>query len=98
VTRFRRVAPGTSGAVSVEGTLAGIVGAALLTGAAIALGLMPPRASGGVIVAATAAAFVESVLGATVEARGWIDNDALNFINALIGAALAVALWLVIGR
>mgnify|MGYP001198627987 CR=1 FL=1 len=39
--------------------------------------------------AATLAAFAESVLGATLEGRGVLHNDALNFINTGLGAALA---------
>jgi uncharacterized protein (TIGR00297 family) len=87
----RRVQPGTPGAVSAEGTLAGIGAAMLLSMLAAALGLIPMRWTAAVVVAATAAAFVEGALGATFEARGTLNNDALNLINSALGAALAVA-------
>ena len=91
VTTFRRVRPGTSGAVSLEGTAAGIVSAAVLASVAVWLGLMPSSSIALVVVAATIAALIEGALGATLEDRGILNNDALNFVNALIGAGLAVA-------
>jgi uncharacterized membrane protein len=42
------------------------------------------------VVAATVASFIEGVLGATLEGRGVLDNNALNFINSALGAGLAV--------
>ncbi len=93
VTTFRRVAPGTTGALSTEGTLAGIAAAAFLAAVAFALGLIPAWTIGLVTVAATIASLIEGALGATLEARGILNNDSLNFVNAAIGAALAVAAW-----
>ena len=91
VTTFRRVRPGTSGAVSLEGTAAGVVSAALLASVAVWLGLIPSQSIAPVVAAATLAALVEGALGATLEGRGVLNNDALNFVNALLGAGLAVA-------
>jgi uncharacterized protein (TIGR00297 family) len=91
VTTFRRVRPGTSGAVSLEGTAAGIVSAAVLASVAAWLGLIPSQSIALVVAAATIAALIEGALGATLEDRGILNNDALNFVNALIGAGLALA-------
>lgn len=93
VTGWRKVPPGTSGAVSLEGTAAGVAASALLGGLAVWLGLLPPAAIVVVVVAAAVASIVESVLGARFEGPGILDNDALNFINSLVGAGLALALW-----
>ncbi|MBP2019666.1 uncharacterized protein (TIGR00297 family) [Symbiobacterium terraclitae] len=71
VTTFREVPPGTSGAVSLTGTLAGLGGAALV-GLVAALAdpvwwrLMPWVAAAGI-----AGAFADSLLGATVQAVYW---------------------------
>jgi uncharacterized protein (TIGR00297 family) len=92
ITSLRRVPPGTTGAMSLEGTIAGIVSAALLTWIAHALGLIAAAAIVAVVIAATAGALVESVLGATLERPGILNNDMLNFINTAV-AAIAV-LWL----
>ncbi|HET7696532.1 MAG TPA: DUF92 domain-containing protein [Vicinamibacterales bacterium] len=96
ITSLARVPPGTSGAMSLEGTLAGIAGAAGLGLAAIALGLIPRSALWIVVAASTAGALLESWLGATLEGPGILNNDMLNFINTAAAALLAVALaaWL----
>lgn len=93
VTSFRRVAPGTTGAVSTEGTLAGVAAAAVLAAVAAVLGVIPVWTIGLVTVAATVASLIEGALGATLEARGILNNDSLNFVNAAIGAVLTVAAW-----
>lgn len=96
ITSFSRVPPGTSGAMSLEGTLAGVAGAAGLALVAIALGLVPRSALWIVVAASTAGALLESWLGATLEAPGILNNDMLNFINTAAAALMAVALagWL----
>lgn len=88
VVGFRRVPPGTSGAVSLEGTAAGLAAALLL--AWIAGGLISYEWILLVAIAATVASLVESVLGATLERPGVLNNDALNFVNSAVGAGLAL--------
>jgi len=90
LTTLRPVPPGTSGAVSLEGTAAGLVGALLLALAGIGLGLTPDRALAAIVIGATIGAFAESLLGATLEAPGIVNNDVLNFLNTAIAAASAV--------
>jgi uncharacterized protein (TIGR00297 family) len=92
VTTLGAVPRGTPGAVSVEGTAAGIAAAAALAWFASALGLIAGRWVPPVVAAATVAALAEGALGATLERRGLLNNDALNLINAVLGATLAVAL------
>jgi uncharacterized protein (TIGR00297 family) len=94
VTSLRRVPPGTSGAMSMEGTAAGVVGALALAAVAIAFGLVPYSALAPIVIGATVGALVESVLGATLEAPGILNNDMLNFINTAVAALLAVAFCL----
>ena len=92
IVSLTRVPPGTPGAMSLEGTLAGIAGAAALGLVAIALALVPRSALWIVVVASTAGALLESWLGATLEAPGILNNDMLNFINTAAAALTAVAL------
>lgn len=91
LTGFRRVEPGTTGAVSLEGTLAGVAAAAALAALAAGLGLIPAAWVAVVVAAATVASIAEGLLGATLEPSGTLNNDALNFINTAIGAGLALA-------
>src|SRR5690606_12913663 len=65
VTSLRRVPPGTSGAVSSEGTAAGAAAALLLAAIAASLRIIAPSLILPVAVAAVVAALVESVLGST---------------------------------
>ncbi len=95
VPTMRPVRPGTSGAVSLEGTAAGLVAALGLSALGGALGLIQGNALWYATIGATVGAFVESGLGATLEPGGILDNDMLNFINTGAAAAAAVALaWL----
>lgn len=93
ITRFKRVPPGTSGAISVEGTLAGALGAAVLAATGAVLGLVPFAAISPIAVAATLASFAEGWLAVHFEGNGALNNDCLNFLNSLIGAALALVWW-----
>ena len=58
----------------------------------VALGLVPASAIVAVVAGATAGALAESVLGATLEGPGILNNDMLNFINTGVAAAAAMAL------
>lgn len=97
LTTLRPVPPGTEGAVSVEGTVAGILASAAIAGAALALGLVTPAGALVVVAAAFVGTTLESVLGATLEKWGLIDNEAVNFANTLIGALAAIAIAVPIG-
>ncbi len=92
VVGFRRVAPGTSGAVSLEGTLAGVISSIGLAMLAAALGLITAPMVAAVAIASTLASFAEGALGATLEGPGILDNNALNFVNSALGAGLALVL------
>ncbi|MGC2546997.1 MAG: DUF92 domain-containing protein, partial [Silvibacterium sp.] len=92
LTNLRPVPAGTDGAVSLAGTLAGCSGAAVVTAvASLALRLTPAEAAL-VAFAAIAGFLVDSLLGATFERRGWLNNDAVNFLSTLAAAILAAAL------
>ena len=93
VPSLRPAPPGTPGAVSAIGTAAGLGGATALAALAWTLGLVDGRGFVPVVAGATAGAFAESVLGATLEGPGIVNNDVLNFLNTLIAAATAIALW-----
>ena len=91
VTRMAPVRPGTPGAVSLEGTAAGLAAALALAALGLALGLIPGNAIWFVALGATAGAFVESLLAATLEGPGILNNDMLNFINTAVAALVALA-------
>jgi uncharacterized protein (TIGR00297 family) len=92
ITNWRRTEPGVDGGVSLSGTIAGVVGAVMVAGVAVSLGLMAIRAGVYVAIAAVAGLIFDSVLGATVERRGWIGNDWVNFFSTAFAAGLAYGL------
>ena len=92
ITKFRRVPAGRDGGVSVGGTLAGMLGAGLVVMVGLP-GLVRWRESVVVFVSACAGLAFDSLLGATVEERGWLGNDLVNFCSTVMAALLA-GLWL----
>ena len=92
LTSWRRVSAGTDGAISLVGTLAGSSGAVLLVlVAALTLRLNVAQAVGAAL-GAIAGLFIDSLLGATAERRGWLNNDAVNFLSTLAAALVAILL------
>ena len=92
ITTLRPVAPGTEGAVSLEGTLAGAAGALLVASVGGALGLYPWALVALVALAGLLGSLAESVIGTVAERRGWLDNDLLNALNTALGAGIVVVL------
>jgi uncharacterized protein (TIGR00297 family) len=97
ITTFRPVPRGTDGAVSAEGTMAGIVASLAIGLLALAVGLFPAAGVAAVVVAAFLGTTFESIVGATLERRRLLDNEGLNFLNTLVGAlaAAAMAPWVI---
>jgi uncharacterized protein (TIGR00297 family) len=92
ITTLRTVEPGTDGGVSLIGTLAGVAAAVVVAAAGtLALGgnsaMFWISCAGGVF-----GLFFDSLLGATLERRGWLNNDAVNFLSTASAAAFALGL------
>jgi uncharacterized protein (TIGR00297 family) len=97
LTTFRRVAPGTIGAVSVEGTVAGLLAAAAIAGLGASLGFyttaIDPWIGALVVVAAAFAGNVfESWTNAFLANRRKLDHDLSNFLLCSVGGAVAALL------
>lgn len=96
ITTLEPVEPGTDGAVTWQGELAGVAGAAIV--ALIAYALFPEVGAVGaavVVAAGVAGMTADSLLGATIEG-GLVGNQGVNFLatlaGALVGALAALAL------
>jgi uncharacterized protein (TIGR00297 family) len=92
ITTLRPVPPGTEGAISVEGTLGGLFGAAVVAALGAFLGLYGATAAVLIALAGLLGSLAESLVGTVAEKRGWLDNNLLNALNTAIGAALVVLL------
>lgn len=93
ITTLKPVPPGTEGAISLEGTAAGVVGSIVLVSYALGCGLVSRSAMLPCLAAAFVATKCESLIGALAQDRfALLTNEVVNFINTLIGATLAIAL------
>ncbi len=96
ITTLQPVARGTEGAVSLEGTIAGIIASILISLLAYSIGLI--NLSGVIIciIAAFIATNLESLIGATLQSDlDWLTNEMVNIINTFIGALVAILLTLI---
>jgi len=95
ITTLQPVPRGTEGAVSLEGTLAGVIASALIALVGWAVGLIDLLGVAFCVLAAFIATNLESVIGATLQSKiSWMTNEVVNTINTLIGAISAVLLAL----
>jgi uncharacterized protein (TIGR00297 family) len=94
ITNLQPVAAGTEGAVSLEGTLAGILGSILIALVGWAVGeISLPFDLLWCVLAAFVATNIESVIGATLQTKwDWLTNEIVNGINTAIGATVAIGL------
>ncbi|MGZ4855310.1 MAG: DUF92 domain-containing protein [Candidatus Angelobacter sp.] len=89
VTNFKPVPAGTDGGISLFGTIAALVGAASVALAAVATGLAPVRQIAIIILAGFFGTLVDSLLGAVLERRGWLDNNLVNLLSTAAAAGMA---------
>ena len=94
ITTFRKVDPGTDGAISLLGTFAGIVGAAIIGVAAYLLGVVSNPWSALIVsvVSGTVGCFMDSFLGATFERWGILTNEHVNLLATIVGAIVGIVL------
>lgn len=87
---FRRVQPGTDGAISVVGTLGGILSAVLVVASgAPALGMDFDGCAVALGAAILGLSF-DTLLGATPERKGWINNDLVNFLSTAFAVVACI--------
>jgi uncharacterized protein (TIGR00297 family) len=92
ITTLGQVEAGTDGAISIAGTLAGVAAGAIVAVAgtlALSGGWAMFLVSGA---GAVFGLFFDSLLGATLERRGWLNNDGVNFLSTASAAVFALGL------
>jgi len=92
ITSWEQVPAGIDGAVSLQGTLAGVLAATLVSVVCVFGGLLHVKWLGISAVAAVVGMFTDSYLGASLQRRGILSNDAVNFLSTLLSAVLAFAI------
>ena len=91
ITSWQGVPAGTDGAISLPGTVLGAIAAAAVGIEAALSGIVSGQFAFVAVIAAIVGMFMDSMLGATLERRGWVTNNAVNLISTGF-AALVVAL------
>ncbi len=94
ITSLRSVPPGTDGAISLEGTLASLLGSFFMTAVVVGLFFSEIKEFTLVIfVVGFLATLVESVVGAVLQHRlNWLTNELVNALQTSIAALLAITL------
>ena len=85
ILSFKNDKRGENGVVSIEGTLIGIFGSILIA-VVYAIGFGWNSQLGWIVIAGTFGNIADSILGATLERKNYLKNDAVNFINTVIAA------------
>jgi uncharacterized protein (TIGR00297 family) len=95
ILSWRRDKKGENGVVSLEGLAAGIGGSMLIALVyAVATGTTSPFRVFIIVIAGTVGNLADSVLGATLERKGWLGNNAVNLCNTFVAALAAFLLAL----
>ena len=90
ITTLKPVSPGTEGAISLEGTLAGILASAVIAVVGWIVGLISLVGVFYCIFAAFIATNLESLIGATLQEKfEFLTNEVVNVINTFLGAMIA---------
>ena len=95
ILNFKKDVRGRDGVVSLEGTLAGVLGSVMIALVFACFQQFDKRFIV-IVVAGTVGNIMDSLLGATLEKRQVIGNNAVNFLNtisAAITAALLMWMW-----
>jgi uncharacterized protein (TIGR00297 family) len=89
LTSWKAVSPGVDGGISIHGTFAALASALVIASTGAMLLLITSRQAIVAAGAGFAGMIVDSFLGAVLERRGYLNNDAVNVLSTASAAALA---------
>jgi uncharacterized protein (TIGR00297 family) len=92
ITTWERVPAGTDGGVTFYGSICGLAGGMLIAVVAAIGGMIPLSQFWIPVGVGFIGMLIDSLLGATLQRRGWISNQAVNFFATLAAAALAFSI------
>ena len=98
IVGLRSVPIGTNGAVSLAGTLSGVIAAFVIAWVSAGFGIVAWSTVPVTAIAGSAGMMFDSLLGATWENSGRLGNDAVNFLSTAFAADLALVIGLVMER
>jgi uncharacterized protein (TIGR00297 family) len=89
ITTWERVPAGTDGGVTISGSIAGLAAGLVIATIGGMGGMVLPARFWVPVAAGFAGMLIDSLLGATLQRRGWISNQAVNLFSTLAAAGLA---------
>jgi len=89
ITTWETVPAGTDGGVTPLGTAAGAFAGLLVAVISAGAGMIPRAHLWIPVAAGFAGMVIDSLLGATVQRRGWLNNEAVNLMGTLTAAGFA---------
>jgi uncharacterized protein (TIGR00297 family) len=92
ITTWEPVPAGTNGGISLPGTLAGILAAAVVSLFCATSGLLSWKWAAASAFAGVLGMIADSLLGALLEQRRILNNNAVNFLGTLFAAIAAILL------
>lgn len=92
ITTWERVPPGTDGGVTLLGSATGLAAGAVIAAVASAGGMIEWRQVWIPVVVGFVGMLIDSMLGATVQRRGWISNQGVNLLSTLVAAVMGYAM------
>ncbi|MFY9907576.1 MAG: DUF92 domain-containing protein [Terriglobales bacterium] len=92
ITTWKQVPAGTDGGVTMAGSLAGLAAGCVIVTIGSVGGMISPAQIWIPVAAGFAGMLIDSVLGATLQRRGWISNQGVNLVGTLAAAAMAYAI------
>ncbi|GGH04377.1 DUF92 domain-containing protein [Mucilaginibacter phyllosphaerae] len=94
IINFKPGHRGSDGVISLEGTLTGIAGSVVIAGIYAHNYGWSAGIFANIIAAGTIGNLADSVLGATLERKGWMNNNEVNFMNTFIAVMASCLLLL----
>ena len=95
ITSFNKVEKGTEGAISLEGTLASLLGSVIMAFVIFKLGIVSSNLQFLVVsISGFMATIIESIIGATVQEKYKLTNELVNAIQTSIGSVISIIFYL----
>jgi uncharacterized protein (TIGR00297 family) len=92
ITTWQRVAAGTDGGITIAGSFSGLVAGIVVAGVGAAGGMIQWSQIWIPVTSGFAGMLIDGLLGATLQRRGWISNQGVNFVATIAAAVTAVTI------